>query len=170
MGIAGFVEAWEIVLTMSVSRAVSRDSTSLVTMLNAPFLAPPNRPGISRPAPLLVPKAILRVAIGGSSVDHLDPANKAVRVQQVLFSLLLTRPARFTTGGKAQNASCSFFLERFCVFGFQRVAGRRPSLVQESILPPSRPRIPPTSLNLRGEFLGYSCKLPHRRCNSRSAY
>ena len=77
--------------------------------------------------------------------DHLDPANEAVRVQQVLFSLLLTRPARFTTGGKAQNASCSFFLERFCVFGFQRVAGRRPSLVQESILPPSRPRIPPTS-------------------------
>jgi len=42
VGIARFVEAWEIVLTMSVSRAVSRDSTSLVTMLNAPLLAPPN--------------------------------------------------------------------------------------------------------------------------------
>jgi len=77
--------------------------------------------------------------------DHLDPANKAVPVP----AGSVQPPSHATCSISDQRESAErflFFLLRkvFC-FGFQRVAGEKPRPVQESLLPPSHPRIPPTS-------------------------
>jgi hypothetical protein len=74
-----------------------------------------------------------------------------------------TRPARFSTSGRAQNASCSFFLEKFFVLVFRGSQGRSPRRVQEGLLPPIHPihpRIPPRSLHyifIRAAMVAASC-------------
>ena len=75
--------------------------------------------------------------------DHLEPANDA--------------SCSISTSGRAQNASCSFFLERFLVLVFRGSQGRSPRRVQEGLLPPIRPihpRIPPRSHKSMGAEAG----------------
>ena len=65
----------------------------------------------------------------------------------IIWNRPTARLARFPTSGRAENASCSFFLEKFFVLVFRGSQGRSSSRVQEglSILPPIHPRIPPMS-------------------------
>ena len=64
VGEAGFRDTWEIALEMLVSHAVSTDSRLLSTCQKPHFGPRRNRPGISGSAPLLLPTAILRAAVG----------------------------------------------------------------------------------------------------------
>ena len=123
-----------------------------------------NRHGISRDTPLLVRKAILDVAVGlppgVTPGDHLRASQWSraqniklvlppVPVGQALCSLPLPSPAQPRPAGGRRMLLAFPSWKGVLVLGFRGSQGRSPRRVQESLLPPIHPRIPPTSPKLK---------------------